>query len=83
MGDHQLPAEAANEPDQPEYILLEEWAAKTIRPTPSLYTLRGMARTGRIDPPAVKIGKAYYVEPGAKVVDPNRRLTLVERLKHA
>lgn len=75
--------DAANDEPEPQYVLLEEWAEKAIRPAPSLYTLRSMARTGRIDPPAVKIGKAYYVEPGSKVVDPNRRLTLVERLKQA
>jgi hypothetical protein len=72
--------EAAN---GPRYIPLEEWASRTIRPAPSLHTLRAMARTGKIQPPAVKIGKAYYVEPDARVVDPNRRPTLVDRLKAA
>lgn len=75
-------SEAANEPSQPQYILLEEWG-KGIRPAPSLHTLRAMARTGKINPPAVKIGKAYYVEPAAKVVDPNRRRSLVDRMKAA
>lgn len=67
---------------EPDYILLTDWA-KRIRPEPSLWTLRAMARTGKFNPEAVKIGKYYYVHPNAKVVDPNRRLTLVERLQSA
>lgn len=62
-------------------ILLEVWAEGYFDPVPSLWTLRGLARTGKINPPAVKVGKAYYVDPDATVVDPNRRLTLVERLQ--
>jgi hypothetical protein len=73
-------SEAANEP---RYILLTEWAKGRIQPEPSLWTLRAMARTGKIEPRPVKIGKAYYVEPDARVVDPNRRPTLVDRLKSA
>lgn len=69
--------------DQPQYIPLEEWGATVIQPTPSIHTLRALARTGKIDPPAVKIGKAYYVERCARVVDPNRRTTLLDRLKAA
>ncbi len=65
----------------PEYVKLEEWAVGKFSEPPSLWTLRSMARTGRFDPPAVKIGKYYYVEPAARVVDPNRRLTLVQRLQ--
>lgn len=61
------------------YITLEAWAER-VSPKPSLYTLRSMARTGRFSPPAVKIGKAYFVEADARAVDPNRRITLVERL---
>jgi len=69
---------------EPQYVTLEEWAASAVSDAvkrPSLYTLRSMARTGRFSPGAVKIGKYYYVEPTARVVDPNRRLTLVERLQ--
>jgi hypothetical protein len=40
-----------------------------------------MARNNYFDPPAVKLGKAYYVARDVRVVDPNRRLTLVERLR--
>jgi len=40
-----------------------------------------MARMGKIQPPPVKVGKAYYVKADARVIDPNRPLTLVERLQ--
>jgi hypothetical protein len=61
--------------------LLQEWASEHFKTPPSLYTLRGMARNNYFDPPAVKLGKAYYVARDVRVVDPNRRLTLVERLR--
>jgi hypothetical protein len=67
---------------EPQYIALDVWAER-IQPKPSLYTLRSMARMGKIQPRPVKIGKAYYVEPDARVVDPSRRPTLVDRLKAA
>ena len=61
-------------------VLLLAWGCAHFDPPPSLYTLRSMARMGKIQPAPVKVGKAYYVEPDARVVDPSRRLTLVERL---
>jgi hypothetical protein len=64
-------------------ILLEQWGAAHFEPAPSLWTLRAMARTGKISPNPVKVGKAYYVDPDARVVDPNRAPTLVERLQQA
>lgn len=62
-------------------ITLTAWAACAFDPPPSLWTLRKMVREGRIDPPAVKVGKSYYVQDDARPVDPNRRPTLVDRLK--
>lgn len=64
-------------------VPLEQWGKANFDPPPSLWTLRAMARAGKIDPPPVKVGKAYYVQPDAQVVDPNRRQTLVDRLKAA
>jgi hypothetical protein len=64
-----------------KYILLEAWAADRFEPAPSLWTLRAMARTGKIQPQPVLVGKHYYVDPEARVVDPNRRPTLLERLQ--
>jgi hypothetical protein len=68
---------------QPKKILLEAWAERYFDPVPSLWTLRTMARTGRLRPAAVKVGKHYYVDPEAVVIDPNRRQTLVERMQQA
>jgi hypothetical protein len=66
-----------------QYVTLLEWADGKFRTPPSLWTLRQMARNGRFDPPAVKIGKEYHVHPQARVVDPVRRPTLVQRLQRA
>lgn len=64
-------------------ILLTDWGAARFDPPPSLWTLRAMARTGKIQPRPVKVGKAYYVDPDARVVNPNERPTLVQRLQRA
>lgn len=64
-------------------VLLEQWAREHFDPPPSLWTLRAMARAGKIAPQPVKVGKAYYVDSDARVIDPSRRMTLVERLKQA
>jgi hypothetical protein len=64
-------------------VLLLEWGAAHFSPAPSLWTLRAMVRAGKIHPQPVKVGKAYYVDPDARVVDPNRALTLVDRLQAA
>ena len=62
-------------------ILLTEWGEAHFNPVPSLWTLRAMARAGKIQPQPVKVGKAYYVAPDARVVDPNRAPTLLDRLQ--
>jgi hypothetical protein len=72
-----------NEGEPKKLVLLEAWAERYFDPPPSLWTLRTMARTGRFRPEAVKVGKAYYVDPDAVVIDPNRRQTLVERMQQA
>lgn len=64
-------------------ILLEQWGAAHFDPPPSLWTLRAMARAGKIAPQPVKVGKAYYVQADAAVVDPSRRPTLVHRMQRA
>lgn len=64
-------------------VLLTEWGQARFSPPPSLWTLRKMARDRRISPAPVKIGKAYYVEQDATVIDPSARPTLVQRLRHA
>jgi hypothetical protein len=67
---------------EPDYILLGEWAARKISPTPSAWTLRQMVRSGKIDPQPVKIGKAYYVRPDSQIVA-TARPTLLQRLRRA
>lgn len=62
-------------------ILLTAWGQAHLDPAPSLWTLRQMARSGKIHPAPVKIGRAYYVAPDARVVDPNRAPTLLDRLQ--
>lgn len=64
-------------------VLLLEWGRQHFNPPPSLWTLRQMVRAGKISPRPVKIGKSYYVETTAVVVDPSRRPSLVDRLKAA
>lgn len=62
-------------------ILLGAWAAAKFDPPPSTWTLRAMARSGKIDPPPVKVGKNYYVDENAEVRPLAFRLTLVDRLR--
>jgi hypothetical protein len=64
-------------------VLLEQWGKDHFDPPPSLWTLRQMARAGKISPKPVKVGKAYYVDQDAEVVDPSRRPSLVDRLRAA
>lgn len=64
-------------------VTLEIWGAANFDPPPSLWTLRQMVRAGKIEPQPVKVGKCYYVAENARVVDPNRRPTLLDKLKAA
>jgi len=49
-------------------ITLTAWAAKQFDPPPVNNTLRIWARTGRIVPAPLKIGRTYFVEPTARHV---------------
>ena len=62
-------------------ITLMAWAAVRFDPPPSLWTLRRMAREGRIEPAPVKVGKSYFVPEDALPVDPNRKPSLLARIK--
>lgn len=64
-------------------ITLLAWGAACFDPAPSLWTLRQMARAGKIEPRPVKVGKFYYVQEDARPVDPNARQTLADRLRKA
>lgn len=67
----------------PKRITLLAWGAACFDPAPSLWTLRQMARAGKIEPRPVKVGKFYYVQEDARPVDPNARQTLADRLRKA
>ena len=62
-------------------ITLLAWGAVNFDPVPSLWTLRRMAREGRIEPAPVKVGKSCFVPENAPAVDPNRKPTLLERIR--
>ena len=59
-------------------VTLEAWAAKHFTPSPSLWSLRRMAREGRITPPPVKVGRHYMVEETARLAD--ERPSLAQRV---
>jgi hypothetical protein len=52
-------------------IPITDWAAKRWNPPPNRIQLCRWARLQRIDPPPQKVGREYYVEPDAKLVDRN------------
>lgn len=77
-------------------MTLEEWAAAVYGDhPPAVATLRRWARECRIDPPAEKHGRTYFVPSSARYLDPNkpappiprpanqpsRRPSLVERMR--
>lgn len=69
-------------------ISLEKWAEAHLDPAPSLNTLRAWARSGRFNPPAVKHGRAYYVDEDAQYCEPEalprtRGRSLIERIETA
>lgn len=47
-------------------IALPAWAAQQLDPASTENTLRAWARSGRIVPAPLKIGRTYWVEPTAK-----------------
>lgn len=51
------------------YIPLREWAKQTLAPPPSIRTLRAWARTGRIYPKPMLIGREYRVREDAVLID--------------
>ncbi|WP_341887063.1 excisionase [Variovorax sp. YR752] len=47
-------------------ISLAKWAVQQFDPPPADRTLRLWVKAGRIIPAPIKIGKTWYVEPGAR-----------------
>lgn len=63
-----MPVRKKTDP-QPKLISLEKWAQRVLDPVPSIYTLRRMAKDCRIVPAPQKVGRSYYVEESAQLVD--------------
>lgn len=53
----------------PQYVTLTEWAADKFSKPPSLWTLTEMARKGRFVPAPERRGKAWYIDPNARISD--------------
>lgn len=67
-------------------ITLEVWLQRTYDPEcrPSLKQARSWARNKKLDPPAVKEGRSWYVEPYARYNDGSTSTTkpsVLERLR--
>jgi predicted site-specific integrase-resolvase len=62
-------------------IRLDEWLKREFYPPPAIRTARLWVQQGKIFPPPIKVGRAYYVEEGAKLkVELERPLRLAERI---
>ncbi|MFJ1253359.1 excisionase [Cupriavidus sp. CuC1] len=69
-------------------LRLDKWLALNFDPPPAIRNAHLWIKAGKIYPPPVKVGRHYYVDPGAEYVDysytvdrkATRRLSLVERL---
>lgn len=67
-------------------ITLEAWIARTYDQdgAPSLKTVRRWARDNKLEPPAVKEGRTYYVDAAARYTPATReRSSLVDRINAA
>ena len=51
-------------------VTLEKWAEKNMDPVPKQNTLRAWASAGLFDPPAVKMGRTWYVDEDAEYCEP-------------
>lgn len=66
-------------------ITLEAWlAANFAGPgAPTIGAVRRWARTGKIQPPPVKCGRSYYVDPDARYTEPAERGSLLDKVQKA
>jgi len=66
----------------PQYLTLQEWAAKKFSRPPHANTLRRWAKGGMIVPKPVFIGREYHVTPTARYIDePAPGTKLIDRLQ--
>lgn len=61
-------------------LKLDEWLKREFEPVPAIRTARIWIRDGKIYPPPVKVGRAYYVEQNATFQDPSIRPRLADRI---
>ena len=62
-------------------IFLSAWAGLHFAPPHSLWTLRRLVRQGSIYPAPVKLGKAYYVEPTARLMTDAPAVGVVQQMR--
>lgn len=61
-------------------IRLHLWLEREFYPPPAMRTASRWIKQGKIFPPPIKVGNAYYVEEKAIYQEGNRPLRLAERL---
>ncbi|MEY1594108.1 excisionase [Burkholderia sp. Bmkn7] len=61
-------------------IRLNLWLEREFFPAPAMRTASRWIKQGKIYPPPIKVGNAYYVEEKAIYQEGNRPLRLAERL---
>ena len=59
---------------------LDEWLKSQFDPPPAIRTARLWIRDGKIYPPPVKVGRAYYVDQDAKFQGAIMRPSLAQRI---
>ncbi|VXB23315.1 conserved hypothetical protein [Burkholderia sp. 8Y] len=61
-------------------VRLDEWLKRQFEPTPAIRTARLWIRDGKIYPPPMKVGRAYYVDENATFQDRQVRPSLASRI---
>lgn len=61
-------------------LRLDEWLMREFSPAPAIRTARLWIRDGKIFPPPVKVGRAYYVDENATFQNRQTRPTLAQRI---
>lgn len=63
-------------------LRLDAWLSQQFDPPPAIRTARLWIRDGKIYPPPVKVGRAYYVEANAVFQNGVARPSLASRIPH-
>lgn len=61
-------------------LRLDEWLKRECYPPAAIRTARAWIKQGKIYPPPVKVGRAYYVEEKAIFNDGTIHLRLADRI---